>query len=208
MAIFRDVISRFISRSVCSLGLALAILSLAGTVRASVIYDSLTFNLTNNPTCNSGNNCGSAMTTNGGLSLVFTGENTGSGLPGVTDLLTTVPGNGTITFDWTYATLNAPDTETVGYLLQGVFFELANANGGSGVGQTVSVTAGESFGFEIQALDNQGEPGVLTVSNFSAPGSSVPEPGTLNLVIAGALVLALGALKLKTRPRPTTRGLQ
>lgn len=194
MVIFRRyVISKpSIVRSIFSSGCILAAcLALASPARASVIFDSLSFTLSNNPTCNSGNNCGSAVTANAGLSLVFTGENTGSGIGGNTDLLTIAPGNGLITFDWSYSDANMVGYETVGYLLQGTFFELANSNGQAGTDVMVSVLAGQSFGFEIQALDNTGEPGILTVSNFTAPSASIPEPGTLGLAIAGALALAV-----------------
>jgi hypothetical protein len=69
-----------------------------------------------------------------------------------------------------------------GYLIDGVFTQLADTSGESGFA-SFSVTFGETFGFRVATVDNQGEPGILTVSDFSAPApSAVPEPDTASIV--------------------------
>jgi hypothetical protein len=125
--------------------------------------------------------------------LVLTGSNTGSGLaPGsVTDLTIASKGTGIVMFDWAYSSLDFPEYDIGGYLLNGSFVALADTDGWSG-SITFPVVMGNSFGFRVRTLDNQGEPGVLTIKNFSAPSSlaAIPEPSTFGLMIIGAAAVS------------------
>jgi hypothetical protein len=137
---------------------------------------------------------GSVATPDGGLSIVLTGGNNGSGLAGTTDLVAAATGAGTVQFQYSYSALDFPGFDFGGYLLDGAFSRLADIDGQSGTA-LFTVTPGRSFGFRVGTMDNTGEPGILTISNFSAPsgtGSSVPEPGTapMMLVLAGAAIAA------------------
>jgi hypothetical protein len=130
---------------------------------------------------------GFAVTPDGGVSVVLTGGNTGSGQPGSTDL--TIPANaaGIVAFTFLYSSLDLPGFDYAGYILGSTFLQFADSDGQSAT-VTFPVIAGQIFGFRIGTVDNTGEPGMLTISNFEAPGgvSEIPEPGTLAMVLAAA----------------------
>lgn len=144
---------------------------------------------------------GSAVSPDGGLSLVITGPNDGSGEPGTTDLTAIVEQSGVFQFDYLYSSLDQQGYDWAGYLLNGAFYWLADLNGESGT-VTLPVLAGNTVGFEVDSVDNEGEPGILTVSNFSSPplapaSNGAPEPGCCWLTLIG---LTLGiAVKLPRR---------
>jgi hypothetical protein len=140
----------------------------------------------NNFTLVNTNADGFVSTPDNGLTAVLTGGNNGSGEPGTTDLLTTATGTGTVAFHYTYSALDFPGYDYAGYLVNSAFTQLADTDGQSG-NASFMVTAGQIFGFRVGTLDNTGEPGILTISNFSAPsgGGAVPEPGTAPIVFMG-----------------------
>jgi hypothetical protein len=144
-------------------------------------YPLTQFTLTNSP---------SFVLTNGsvkmvGTTIVLTGGNSGSGEAGTTDLLTTAVAAGLIQFDFSYASLDVRQFDSAGYLLNGVFTQLADTDGESGMAQ-FAVTLGESFGFRVATADNQFEPGILTISSAAA---NTPEPAT-----GPAALLVLGGI--------------
>ena len=140
----------------------------------------------NNFTLVNTNADGSVTTPDNGLTAVLTGGNNGSGEPGTTDLLTTAAGTGTVAFHYSYSALDFPGFDYAGYLIDSAFVQLADTDGQSG-NASFMVTAGQIFGFRVGTLDNTGEPGILTISNFSAPsgGGAVPEPVTAPVVFMG-----------------------
>jgi len=138
---------------------------------------------------------GSAEVTPGGGSLILSGSNTGSGLmPGATTYLTIASrGAGTVSFSWSWSSIDIPQFDSGGYILNSAFNKLADTDGASG-STTFPVSLGQVFGFGVQTIDNMGEPGILTISNFSAPvaASAVPEPGTFTfLLVASAAGIVL-----------------
>src|SRR5260370_21918156 len=136
----------------------------------------------------------------------ITGGNTGSGNPGTTDFQILAAGTGLVSFSFVYSSLDLPSLDYAGYLLGPNFSPLADTSGTSG-SQSFTVTFGERFGFRVGTVDNQFEPGVLDISNFNAPISTVstgaPEPSTGAIVLA-ALAFALG---IKLRQRRIRQGL-
>ena len=141
---------------------------------------------------------GSVMSPDGGLSIILTGGNSGSGLGGMTDLVINAAAFGLVQFQYSYSTLDSQGNDFAGYLLGNTFFQLSasdgDCNGGACPGMALfPVTMGESFGFRVETVDNQGEPGILTVSNFSVSSDSTdaPEPGT-GSVVFGLFVATLG----------------
>jgi hypothetical protein len=164
---------------------------------------------------------GSAVTNDSGLSVVITGGNSGIAIGGgSTTFLIAAPAAGTVTFDWMYTSLDSntpacvpPNFNTIcdsaSYTVGSTSTFLADdtslsapGQSVSGTGVTFSVTSGQIFGFEVDTADNQGGPGVLTISNFSAPPSvtAVPEPGTAFLLFIG-ISLTAGAHGWKKRSR-------
>lgn len=123
--------------------------------------------------------------------LILTGGNNGSDFVGRTDLSIASAGAGEVRFDFSYSALDLPDWDLAGYLISGVFTPIAASNGTVG---TVSfpISAGQIFGFRVQTIDNTGEPGILAISNFTAPGvAAIPEPATCGLTfLAGAGIVA------------------
>ena len=128
--------------------------------------------------------------------LVLTGSQDGSGLEGTTDLTITAAGAGFFRFDFIFADLVIPTPDPFnpddpyafpygGFLLGNTFTRLSDATGSQG-SVSVPVMAGELIGFRVGG-DNQGGPGVLTITNFAAP---VPEPGTSGLLLLAVAVLA------------------
>lgn len=122
--------------------------------------------------------------------LVLTGGNDGSSTPGMTDVSIAAAAAGTVSFDWAFSSLDFPGFDFGGYFLD-TFTKLADFDGAHGTA-SFAVAAGQVFGFRVSTMDNTGEPGVLTISNFAAPGADadVPEPSTAWLALAGAAVLA------------------
>jgi hypothetical protein len=174
-----------------------AVSVLAPRAHASFIgfYDFSSFTLSNQDAD------GTAMTPDGGLSVVITGGNTGSGLPGITDFLIVSPAVGMVHFEYSYFSLDIPLLDEAGYVVDGAYTMLADTSGGSGSAD-FSVNAGSTFGFRVATLDNEAEPGVFTISDFSAPlpgsgsgGSTTtptPEPASWTTAL---LAVAAGLLR-------------
>lgn len=139
-------------------------------------------------------------------SAVLTGSNTGSALePGATtDLTIASKGTGEVRFNWLYSSLDDPEFDIAGYLLGGVFEAFADSNGQFGLA-IFQVTLGQTFGFRVRTLDNAGEPGVLTIRNFTAPGaapSAVPEPSALSLTLMTLAGGGIAAFRRRMLNRP------
>jgi hypothetical protein len=138
---------------------------------------------------------GSAASPDGGLSVVLTGGNHGTGTPGTTDLVILAMWPGLVQFQYSYL---SDDTipgcggpcDRAGYLLNGSFHLLADDVNQLTGNIAFDVTAGDLFGLRVETMDNTGGPGILTVTDFSAP---VPEPRTTSLVfMAFAAMIAAG----------------
>ena len=134
---------------------------------------------------------GGAASPDGGQTLILTGPHEGDGSPGMNDLTIAAPLAGEFAFQYVYTSLDDPGFDYAGYLLGSDFFQFADTSGQSGK-ITVSVMRGEIFGFRVGTVDNIGEPGVLAVTGFSGPQSSVPEPGCFGLALAGLGVCIAG----------------
>jgi hypothetical protein len=179
--------------SILALALIGLLSSFAPTARAAFLFDFApqnSFSLVNT-------NADGSVTVQSN-SIMLTGGNNGGGGPGTTDFLGTAVSSGTVSFNWSYSSLDSPGFDFAGYLLNGSFFPLADTDGQSGVSPcptcSFHVNTGQSFGFRVGTADNQGEPGVLTVT--AAATSAVPEPGT-----ASTLLLVIGITVAARRRR-------
>ncbi|HRP62851.1 MAG TPA: PEP-CTERM sorting domain-containing protein [Phycisphaerales bacterium] len=93
---------------------------------------------------------------------------------------------GTVSFDWQYTSVDIGNCDYGGYFNTDGFTTLA-ANNSQGSGSaSFNVAAGEEFGFWVFSVDGSFGPGVLTITNFSAP---IPAPASLALLAAGAFGL-------------------
>lgn len=168
---------------------------LASDARADFVapYAFTNFTLTNSAFAN-----GTAASIDDGRSIVLTGPNDGSGLAGFTELSVITPAAGTLHFKYSYASLDVANADTAGYVLNGVYFPLATMSGQSGA-VDVTVRRGDTFGFRVESIDNVGEPGVLTISDFVPPEPKhVP---TASFAAEATLAVLLGILSLGLRRR-------
>jgi len=121
------------------------------------------------------------------FTLVLTGTNDGSGTHAYTELMIPAGGTGLFQFHYMFQTLDLPGFQYAGYVIGNVFTLLADEDGISDP-VSVPVNAGDLIGFRVGGDGQGGTPGILTITEFSAP---VPEPGTLQLLlIAGGALLA------------------
>lgn len=125
--------------------------------------------------------------------VVLTGSDDGSGLPGTTDLTIAALGDGLFQFSYEYTTLDLfgdPATDPAGYLVDGTFFPFVDPNLFSGT-VSVPVLAGDVIGFRVATTDNLFGPGVLTITDFDAPLAPTPEPASLPLLLIGAAAIGI-----------------
>jgi hypothetical protein len=120
------------------------------------------------------------------MTLILTGTNDGSGLPGATDLTIPAQAAGLLEFSYLFTTLDDPGFENAGYLLSGQLFPLADTSGESG-SVIVPVSSGEIIGFSAGSVDDTGGAGVLTVTDFVGP--LAPEPSSMQLLMLGAAAI-------------------
>ena len=134
---------------------------------------------------------GSVNTTGVPSSITLTGNDAGGNVNAniFTDYTINATDSGPVKFDWAYSSGDSGAYDSFGYLLNGVYNQLAD-NGSQGSGTTTfNVAGGDTFGFSVFSLDGQFGAGVATISNFSAPiPSSAPAsvPGPLPILGVGA----------------------
>lgn len=123
-------------------------------------------------------------------SIELTGSNSGD-LTGYfsavnTDFTATAVAAGPVRFDWSFFSQRVHSLDGFGFLLNGIFTQLADQSTlGSGSSQ-FNVLSGDVFGFRAFTLDNSVGPGIATISNLSAPISGpAPVPGPLPLLGVG-----------------------
>lgn len=104
-----------------------------------------------------------------------------------TDYTVTAAAAGPVSFDWSFFSHRVHSPDGFGFLLNGVFTQLADQSSlGSGFSE-FDVLAGDVFGFRAYTHDNSVGAGIATISNFSAPISGpAAAPGPLPLLGVGA----------------------
>ena len=114
---------------------------------------------------------GNVNTTGAPGSIVLTGGNNGSNLAGNTDYTITMPSNATISFDWSYNTGDGAQFDIPRVIVNGT---PTNMNGYSTSGtlsqsgsMTLTVNAGDTFGFNMFTTDNTFGAATVAVSNLA-----------------------------------------
>lgn len=135
-----------------------------------------------NWTFNANGGSGSVNTTAAPSSISLTGNNAGSANI-FTDYTINATDSGPVAFDWAYSSLDSDFYDSFGYLLNGVYNQLAdNRSQGSGITTTFNVAGGDTFGFRVFSFDGSFGPGVATISNFNGPTAPASVPGPLPIL--------------------------
>lgn len=139
--------------------------------------------------------------------LVITAPGGSIGGPSSFDYVVTAPSDGTWSFNWQFdwyvdGNGNQTENEEAGYYVNGVrtplafssdidgVFVVTNTISGLGIDiGTLTLAAGDVFGFYLYGASTDSHPATLTITGFNAPdvaSSAVPEPATLSLFAWGA----------------------
>ena len=108
----------------------------------------------------------SASSSNGSLVIVSSNSGTQNSLTASVSFVATV--SATYSFDWSYSTNDSPYWDPA-YYINGTAYSLTNENGPntqSGT-QSVTVTAGSTFGFSVLTVDDWAGSATLTINNFN-----------------------------------------
>ncbi len=124
--------------------------------------------------------------------LVYVGPDASSSVGEFSEYFVTVPGDGTISFDWSWSGQpGLPDADGLdagGWFTDGLggttLSDVIGSDSGS-VGP-VGVFVGETFGFVVDSADGFGGPGTLTITNFRY----VPGGGAVSLLGVGGIFAA------------------
>lgn len=158
-----------------------------------------------NFTLNNSNADGSVDDTNAAIgTVVLTGGNNESLASGTTTWKTTPAINqgGTVSFSfaWSFAGESVPYTpgtagDRGGYIIDNTPIYLGFQDGDNYFVSSLSLTAGQTFGFIVETANNTGGAGVLTITNFNftPEAMEIPEPSTI--LGTGVVLVALPILK-------------
>jgi len=143
---------------------------------------------------------GNGMLSGSYPAFTITGSNDGSGVDDTAFYVQTYAAPTTITFTWQYESFDSGGSvyDPAGWILDGVETQLS-IDGGPGTPSSgsfsVSVGAGQTFGWYVHSFDSMGGAGVLAVNEDLPP--AVPEPADAASMLAGLAALLAAA----RRPR-------
>ncbi len=131
--------------------------------------------------------------------FTITGSDNGSG-DDTSFYVQTFTAGETLTFTWQYASLDTESTafDTAGFVVDNVETQLSvngPAHTPSSGTWTVTVNAGDTFGFYVHSIDSLGGAGLLAVDEALAPPPppAIPEPQAPALMLAGLAALFAAA---------------
>lgn len=110
--------------------------------------------------------------------MIVTGGN--SEVNGLTWFSTVATASYSVSVDWAFTTIDSPQYDAGGWVLNGVFTKLAGAAGSGTV--TFSVNAGDVYGFGTATSDGLFGSATTTFTNF------VPAPGAVGLLAMAGIV--------------------
>jgi hypothetical protein len=122
------------------------------------------------------------------------GDPAAGGFDNTTFYTQTFAAAATLTFSWQYASADTGSTafDPAGWVLDDVETQLSvngpagTPSGGTG---TVSVNAGDTFGFYVYSLDSLYGAGMLAINEDLPPPPAIPEPQDAVLLAAGLVAL-------------------
>ena len=118
--------------------------------------------------------------------IILTGGDNGSNLPGTTDWTIPINSASEISFNWSYFTLDTPGFDSAGFLLNGIYTPLAIQDGDfSTSAVSINVITGDIFGFRAATSSNSDGAPVLRVYAYPPAGVAVPEPSTILGAVMG-----------------------
>ena len=131
--------------------------------------------------------------------IILTGGDNGSNLPGKTDWTIPINSASEISFDWSYFTLDTPGFDSAGFLLNGIYTPLAIQDGDfSTSAVSINVITGDIFGFRAATSSNGDGPPVLRIYSVrDSSSAAVPEPSTILGAVMGLGFGAFFKRKLK-----------
>ncbi|MCX7767686.1 MAG: PKD domain-containing protein [Flavobacteriales bacterium] len=125
------------------------------------------------------NSNGTVNSSGAPASITITSGDNGSGTLGTNGWTIIIPASGTITFNWSYSTIDwGPQYDYPQIVINGNPQLFPGFNTSGSVSQSgsasINVNAGDQFSLEMLTTDNVYGPGTVTISNFvgPAPGSS------------------------------------
>jgi hypothetical protein len=123
---------------------------------------------------------GSVNTAGAPNSITITGSDGASATNMDVDYTITALATGVLSFSWSYHTNDtdeAPQYDIAGVLVNGTFTQLTDDTPGN-INRTgsfsTSVTAGNTIGFRLRAIDNVFGNATFTISNFTSPTTTLP----------------------------------
>jgi len=129
--------------------------------------------------------------------IILTGGNNGSNLPGTTDWTISINSAraGNISFNWGYSTLDTPGFDSAGYLLNGNYTPLAIKDGDFSTSPvSVNVNINDNFGFRAATSSNSDGPPVLSVF-VDRPPVAVPWETDALPIVGSTLLFGIGIWK-------------
>jgi hypothetical protein len=158
------------------------LLSLFSLFIAVVVYADFTGDYdVSNWTLTLTNSDGTVNTAGAPAYIQITSGDNGNGSSGNTDYIITVPQDTTITFSWSYTTSDGPAWDYPLELINGAATIFPNFDTGGPSSQggvlSISVAAGDAFGFRMHTTDNIFGRATLTISDFEL---TPPPPDIIN----------------------------
>ena len=177
--------------SICKIGFA----GLVFVLGTSVANAAVTFSGFSTAVTNGGD--GSVSASSPFPTITITGSNNGVG-QSLTQYTATVATGGTFSFNWGYQSNDSSGAyvpaspfgpavylDPAGYIIGSTMYQLSGQNINSSGLQSVTLNAGDTFGWYVDSTDSLYGAGVLSITPADVVTSPVPEPSSYAMLLAG-----------------------